>query len=447
MMEFNSAILNLDAPVVFFPVRHHSPACARLVRDLATRIRPAAILIEGPSDFNPQIAELHFPHELPIAIYSFTTLVEGIRRGAFYPYCIYSPEWQALQIAKEQSIPAQFIDLPWRDIANTAIASHRYADTELRQSRYVEQLCETLGIEGLDNLWDQLFEIDPHLSLETYLERCHQFCFHCRILDGHTSPSDLHREAFMVEQIQQAMTRYSGPILVVTGGFHSYALFSQLLNHPFAEPRPIPPPPETLQAVLQQAGISIPTAPSPSNPDRGIALTPFTYDRLDSLTGYDAGMPSPGFYHQVWRDRAADPDLTRTERTLPIYRRLLAQVAVDLRQRKQQISSADLVAVETAAQGLAALRGHSEVWRQDLVDGITTALIKEEITPKTLHPFLIAAYDVLRGNARGRLATGTSVPPLVADIKQHLQTHDLILQNYGQSIQLNLHEAVQLHRS
>jgi Family of unknown function (DUF5682) len=91
-MELNPAILDLTAPVVFFPVRHHSPACARLVRELAHGIKPAAILIEGPSDFNPQIAELNLPHELPIAIYSFANLAEGNRRDAFYPYCIYSPE-------------------------------------------------------------------------------------------------------------------------------------------------------------------------------------------------------------------------------------------------------------------------------------------------------------------------------------------------------------------
>jgi Family of unknown function (DUF5682) len=444
IMEFSPAILNLDAPAVFFPVRHHSPACARLVRELAHRIKPAAILIEGPSDFNPQIAELNLPHELPIAIYSFANLGEGVRRGAFYPYCVYSPEWQALQVAQELGIPAQFIDLPWADIAAAALSSHRYADTELRQSRYVSQLCETLGIEGLDNLWDQLFEIDPHLSLETYLERCHQFCFHCRILDGCGSHSDLQRETFMAEQIQQAMRRYAGSILVVTGGFHSYPLFARVFNHPFEEPFPAP---ETVQQLIQQAGIQVPfPEPPPMSEPGGIALTPFTYDRLDSLTGYDAGMPSPGFYHQVWCDRAADSATPRPE-PMPIYRRLLAQVAVDLRQRKQQISAADLIAVETTAKGLAALRSHTEVWRQDLVDGIIAALIKEELTPHTAHPFLGAVYDVFRGSARGRLAVGTSVPPLVADIKQQLNTHGLTPQNYAQAVKLNLHEAQNLRRS
>ncbi len=36
--------------------------------------------------------------------------------------------------------------------------------------------------------------------------------------------------------------------------------------------------------------------------ERGIALTPYSYVQLDSLKGYESGMPNPGFYHQVWED-------------------------------------------------------------------------------------------------------------------------------------------------
>src|SRR5437870_61527 len=80
-------ILDLNARVFFFPVRHHSPACARPGggtaarsgagprggaggRRLARELQPAAILVEGPSDFNARLGELALPHRLPIAIYS-----------------------------------------------------------------------------------------------------------------------------------------------------------------------------------------------------------------------------------------------------------------------------------------------------------------------------------------------------------------------------------------
>ena len=108
----------------------------------------------------------------------------------------------------------------------------------------------------------------------------------------------------------------------------------------------------------------------PTAADRGIALTPYSYERLDGLKGYESGMPNPGFYHQAWEDGTSGQDRT--------HRQLLSRVAKILRERGQPISAADLIAVETTARGLAALRGHAIVWRRDLVDGIAAALVKDE---------------------------------------------------------------------
>src|SRR5262245_48640441 len=98
-----SELWNLDGRAVFFPVRHHSPAAARLVRELIGLLRPDAVLVEGPSDFNDRLSELWLPHRLPIAIYSFLR-VGGwpASRSAYYPFCEHSPEWQAIQAGRER---------------------------------------------------------------------------------------------------------------------------------------------------------------------------------------------------------------------------------------------------------------------------------------------------------------------------------------------------------
>ncbi|MEM9192222.1 MAG: hypothetical protein AAGF12_23820, partial [Myxococcota bacterium] len=57
--------------ITFLGVRHHSPACAGLVRTFIREQRPSHILIEGPADMNPRLDELALPHRLPIAIFSF----------------------------------------------------------------------------------------------------------------------------------------------------------------------------------------------------------------------------------------------------------------------------------------------------------------------------------------------------------------------------------------
>jgi hypothetical protein len=420
----NPAILDLQSRVLFVPVRHHSPACARVVRRLAREVRPDAVLIEGPSDFNPRMSELTLPHQLPIAIYTYVRLPDGSRQGAYYPFCDYSPEWQAILVAHELGVPARFIDLPWAEMASPEAPTHRYADGELRFNDYVETLCRRVGVDDFDALWDTLFEIDEELPLPAFLERCHRFCYQARELDARVPESDLRREAFMARQIREAMREFPGRLLVVTGGFHSHALF-QLLEDP--------------DEWSKTEDETVAASPASPHEERGLALTPYSYERLDSLTGYESGMPNPGFYHRVWVDREAG----RRES----HRGLLAQVVRALRKRRQPFSTADLIAVETTARGLAALRGHQQVWRRDLVDGILGALVKDELEMGVPHPFLEAVHEVFRGGARGKLAEGAQVPPLVHDIRRVLREHLLEPEIRERTVDLELTVPEDLARS
>ncbi len=233
----------------------------------------------------------------------------------------------------------------------------------------------------------------------------------------------------MADQVKQAMDRSKGPILVVTGGFHSYALFARLFDVPF----------EDLASVTP---VDKPATPL----ERGIALTPYSYQRLDALSGYDAGMPNPGFYRAVWED-AVTASRSKARSRPPTHRRLVAQMASALRARGQSISAADLIAVEAAARSLAALRGRDRVWRRDLVDAVVTALVKDEIAYGHAHPFLSAIHEVLRGDARGALAADTELPPLVHDIRRQLHANDLEPEPKAHSIQLDLHVEQDLVRS
>ncbi|MDX2272298.1 MAG: DUF5682 family protein [Cyanobacteriota bacterium] len=445
--RFDQNILDLNGSVIFFPVRHHSPTAARLLQHLLREKRPQAILIEGPCDFNEQLSELLLPHQLPIAIYSYTTMEDGGRRGAFYPFCLYSPEWQALQIGHELGSHLQFIDLSWQTLSTIAQVSQRYADGQLRESPYIRRLCQQLGVETFDDLWDTLFEIDPALSLLDYLERCHLLCWHIRLTSEVVSLEDRQREAFMLRQIQAVSQTGVDSIVVVTGGFHSYALYTAWQGSPFPSPATPNEGFSEDQGIDQAVGSPEPLLGGEeddlltrySSPRSGIALTPYSYNRLDSLTGYEAGMPGPGFYHMVWESRQAGQG--------EIHPPLLAQVTQALRRQKQPVSAADWIAVETTAKALALLRGHAQVWRQDLLDGILSALVKDEVTYHIPHPFLLATQEVLRGSERGKLALGTSLPPLVVHLQQLLNEWDLEPSLSRRSLDLDLTQASDLTRS
>ncbi|SFH92584.1 hypothetical protein SAMN05421753_10433 [Planctomicrobium piriforme] len=416
-------LCDCNADVVYFPVRHHSPVAASLVDSLIQRLRPTAVLIEGPSDFNAHLEELFLDHELPIAIYSYFR--KGtIHGGAYYPFCEYSPEWAALQAAQRIGAAVEFIDIPWSTVAHEDGLMHRFADGELRRGRFVDLLCQRMQVEDFDDLWDQLIESHPALELNDYLQRTHALCLQIRLWDEHISMADRKREAFMADRIRAVHADGKYPILVVTGGYHSGALAA-------------------LHENLECPGIELMPAeagPSAISFDEvGIALTTYSYERLDSLTGYNAGMPNPGFYEQAWRQRQAGSGFSHAA--------LLQDLVRELRIRKQTMSTADLIAVETSARALAALRGRKHVWRRDLVDGVTSALIKDELEVGCESPFLSAVHAVLRGNRRGKLATGTRLPPLVVDIRDQLFATALEPKLQVQDLALDLLQPADLAKS
>jgi len=111
---------------VILGVRHHSPACARLVAQKIRSLRPAHVLIEGPADFNDKLDQLCLPHKLPLAIYSFLSSEQG-HRASWSPFAEHSPEWQALAVGREVGAQVRFIDLPAWDDAFAEVLN-RYAD-------------------------------------------------------------------------------------------------------------------------------------------------------------------------------------------------------------------------------------------------------------------------------------------------------------------------------
>ena len=70
--DLDALVAALVTPrVLYFPVRHHSPACAWAIRCWIRKHQPRAVLVEGPDDFQPLLP--HLLHEKcvpPVAIYS-----------------------------------------------------------------------------------------------------------------------------------------------------------------------------------------------------------------------------------------------------------------------------------------------------------------------------------------------------------------------------------------
>ena len=386
---------------VFLGVRHHSPACARLVERTIGALRPVHVLVEGPAEMNSRLDELLLGHELPVAVFSHYR--DGRRAvTSWAPLCDYSPEWVALRAGRAAGAEVRFIDLPaWHPAF--AERTNRYADAEVRYAQATERLRRRFAVDSSDALWDRLFEVEPD---EGVAERLDAYFALVRG-DAETDAGDRAREAYMASWVRAAVASADGgPVLVVTGGFHQPALRRLVASGgPNTE--------------LGADGWPLVPEP-PAGADAGSFLVPYSFRRLDAFAGYESGMPSPGFYQEVWErgpQEAAD--------------RLLRAVVERLRARRVPVSTADLVAARSLTEGLTALRGHPRTARIDVLDGLAGALITDDLDgplPWTVrgalragtHPVVVEILAACGGARTGRLHPGTPAPPLVHDVAAQL---------------------------
>ena len=91
--------LNLSSNIIFFPVRHHSPACSFHLIKTIEEYMPEIILIEGPVDGNNVKEFLEDENSKPpFAIYYSYSDKKGFiseekeKYKCYYPFLNYSPE-------------------------------------------------------------------------------------------------------------------------------------------------------------------------------------------------------------------------------------------------------------------------------------------------------------------------------------------------------------------
>ncbi|NJK53922.1 MAG: hypothetical protein HC936_16015 [Leptolyngbyaceae cyanobacterium SU_3_3] len=232
--------------IIYFPIRHHSPACAWHIQQLIRAEKPAAVLIEGPSDITELIPFiLHAKTRAPFAVYTTyipakvadeTLRSDPHRFAGYYPFCDYSPELVALREGAKVKANLQFIDLTFTDQARESETNSQIRDLQqesyLQRSKYISLLIKKSGCRNHDELWDHLFE-SSFLTLETtqFIHNVAAYCYMAR-QDSPTkllqSDGTIARETAMAMAIQAARSQITGKILVVTGGFHTVALPSMV---------------------------------------------------------------------------------------------------------------------------------------------------------------------------------------------------------------------------
>ncbi|MFM7564084.1 MAG: DUF5682 family protein, partial [Planctomycetota bacterium] len=105
----------MSGSVEYFGIRHHGPGSARRLVEALDALQPREVLIEGPADLSDLIPMLaHREMEPPVALLAYPA--GEPERSVFWPFAVFSPEYQAVLWAVKQGVPVRFIDLPvaWR---------------------------------------------------------------------------------------------------------------------------------------------------------------------------------------------------------------------------------------------------------------------------------------------------------------------------------------------
>ena len=439
-----------EAGVHLVPIRHHSPACALALSALLEEVRPATVLIEGPVEYADLLPSLQDPRTVPpVALLSL-----GERTASYYPLAEFSPEWVALRWAGEHGAEAVFIDRSarlredddprsdTRGDARGGVARTLQAERYLARSRSLDALARRLGCRDHDEVWEHLFEDRATADIRSWRDFFSDTLAWAGLarLDVEREVLDTDgthaREAVMAASLRRHLPESSAstgadgkgfeapaaPVAVVTGGFHTMALL------------------DCLDATEHAAWL--PEAqPQPGGP---AWLIRYDYARLDALRGYGAGMPSPGLWQRAWRARTGAGPLAgsgtgsrrakrRTAQTAPesaaaaraFAITVVIDVATALRGLGEPLGTAQVLATVEQAMRLAALRGRAWPGRCDILDALTSCLVKDETG---LSGNLGAAVaSVLAASDVGEVPEGIATPPLVRQVRDRLRAARFII--------------------
>jgi hypothetical protein len=353
--------------IELYGVRHHGPGSARSVRAALAAQQPDVVLIEGPPEADGLVQLAADPEMCPpVALLGYVAGEPG--QAAFWPFAVFSPEWQAMRYALGAGIPVRFCDLP---------AAHQLAMGEERAPRSrvdpVGELASAAGYDDPERWWEDVVEHVPGPAVFGALAEA------IGILREQTAEPgrpDAVREAYMRKVLRKTSKDGYQRIAVVCGAWHVPAL--QNLPAAAADDRLLRGLPK-VKATL--------------------TWVPWTYGRLSYTSGYGAGIRSPGWYDHLFSS-AGQP-----------VERWLAKAAAVLREEGIGVSAAHVIEAVRLADALAALRGRPLAGLEEVTESARAVLCEGS----DLLTALIQRRLVV-GERLGAVPAATPMMPLQRDL-------------------------------
>ena len=369
-----------DLPAVLYGIRHHGPGSARSVRAALEEQRPDVVLIEGPPEADGLVA-LAADEQMrpPVALLGY---VPGEpQQAAFWPFAVFSPEWQAIQYALGAGVPVRFCDLPAAHQLAMAMKGAGEVGGEPARARTdpVGELATAAGYDDPERWWEDVVE---HVPGPTVFDALAEAIGILRADAGEPDSRDAIREAHMRKVLRRTVRDGFERIAVVCGAWHVPAL------------RDLPP-----AAADDRLLRGLPKVKAT------LTWVPWTYGRLSYTSGYGAGIRSPGWYDHLFGS-AGQP-----------VERWLTKAAGVLRDEGIPASSAHVIESVRLAEALAALRGRPLAGLEEVTEAARSVLCEgSDLLTELIQRRLVV------GERLGTVPPATPMVPLQRDL-QDQQRH------------------------
>ncbi|GID75946.1 hypothetical protein Ade02nite_45870 [Paractinoplanes deccanensis] len=438
-------------PERLYGIRHHGPGSARAVVQELARQRPEVLLVEGPPEADGLVRWVADAGlEPPVALLGYAS--DDPRRAAFWPFAVFSPEWQAIRWAVDNDVPVRFFDLPfaYRLTGDTKQPTPAPGDPgppsseapggetvgpveggpggetvgpveggpggetdgpveagpggEAGPRRPVDPIGELAAAAGYDDperWWEDVVEHRGMPAFEAIAEAM------TAIRDNSPEdPDDLVREAYMRTVLRETRKKYS-EIAVVCGAWHVPALARKVAVKDDA----------ALLKGRRKAKVDF-------------TWVPWTYGRLASWSGYGAGVSSPGWYHHLF---------TSAGEVVP---RWLVDAAGVLRSEGVPTSSAHVIEAARLAEALATLRGRPLAGLAEVTEAAEAVMCDGE----PLRVELISRKLVV-GERLGGVPDDMPAVPLAKDLAAQQRAARLKPEALERALDLDLRKETDLRRS
>lgn len=391
-------------------IRHHGVGSAKHVRARLDELQPDLILVEGPPEMDVILPFVFDPaFQLPVAALCYDE--EAPQFASFYPFSVFSPEWQAIQYGLEHRTPVKMMDLP---------LSHLWQMQRMNQNPEpqpgqdpIAEFARAAGFEHGESWWELHFEQAYRPGdARQHFEAVFLMMQTLRNQGIKTSldAENVIREAWMRYIIRSALKNNVANIAVVCGAWHAPALIN-LDDWEKSD--------QKLLKSLPKSKIKVKSS-----------WIPWTNSRLSLHSGYGAGIHSPGWYRHLWENPDDSGALW------------LSKVAQLFRTQKMDVATAHVLEAHRLSMALAALRNKSRPGLQELNESVVTVMcMGDEVLLNLIRNELIV------GNVLGSVPENLPKLPLQADFESQIRALRLPLSAEAKEKVLNLREALDLKRS